>query len=114
MHKETYNVIGVMSGTSLDGIDLAHIHFTIINNKWSFEILESETISYDEIWLNKLKVAVDFSKEELEKLNKEYTLLLGNIINIALKSLMLFVVMARPFYINLKTVLHCKLAIFLK
>jgi anhydro-N-acetylmuramic acid kinase len=82
MHKETYNVIGVMSGTSLDGIDLAHIHFTIINNKWSFEILESETISYDEIWINKLKVAVDFSKEELEKLNKEYTLLLGNIIKI--------------------------------
>jgi anhydro-N-acetylmuramic acid kinase len=34
MFKEKYKVIGVMSGTSLDGVDLAHIDFTIQNNKW--------------------------------------------------------------------------------
>jgi len=33
MFKETYNVIGVMSGTSLDGIDLAHVHFSILDGK---------------------------------------------------------------------------------
>lgn len=80
MFKQDYNVIGVMSGTSLDGIDLAHIHFTIKEDKWSYEILESETISYSTDWLNKLKVAVSFSKEELTKLNDDYTKLLGNII----------------------------------
>lgn len=80
MFKKTYNVIGVMSGTSLDGIDLAHIHFAITDGKWDFEILECETISYDAIWLNKLKTAVDFSKEELSKLNKDYTVLLTNVI----------------------------------
>lgn len=80
MFKETYNVIGVMSGTSLDGIDLAHIHFTIKEGKWTYEILESETVSYSDDWLNKLKVAVGFSEEELTKLNDDYTALLGKII----------------------------------
>lgn len=69
-----------MSGTSLDGIDLAHINFTIIDNKWSYQILESETISYSQDWLNKLKVAVSFSEENLIELNEDYTELLGNII----------------------------------
>lgn len=80
MQKETYNVIGVMSGTSLDGIDLAHIHFSIVDGKWDFTILETETVSYDNDWLNKLKVAVDFSHTALKKLNKEYTVLLANVI----------------------------------
>jgi anhydro-N-acetylmuramic acid kinase len=82
MFKETYHVLGVMSGTSLDGIDVAHIHFTVIEGKWSFEILESETISYNEIWLDKLRTAVDFPVQELKKLNQDYTILLGNTIKI--------------------------------
>ena len=85
MFKQSYNVIGVMSGTSLDGIDLAHIHFSIPESKWSFQILESETVSYSIDWLNKLKVAVTFSKEELQKLNEDYTILLGEIIKSFIK-----------------------------
>lgn len=81
MFKETYKVIGVMSGTSLDGIDLAHLSFSIKDNVWSFEILECETIAYDLLWLNKLKSAVDFSTSELAILNIEYTKLLGGIIS---------------------------------
>ena len=80
MFKETYTVIGVMSGTSLDGIDLSHIHFTIDKDKWSYFINESETISYSIDWLKKLKHAIDFSPSELEKLNQDYTELLGTII----------------------------------
>jgi anhydro-N-acetylmuramic acid kinase len=80
MFKETYNIIGVMSGTSLDGIDLANINFTIKNSKWNYQILESETISYSENWLNKLKVAVSFSEEKLIELNEDYTELLGEIV----------------------------------
>jgi anhydro-N-acetylmuramic acid kinase len=81
MFKEKYTTIGVMSGTSLDGVDLAHIVFTVKNNKWEFEILESETISYPNDWLNKLKIAVDFSEAQLEKLNQDYTQLLATIIS---------------------------------
>ncbi len=80
MKKNNYNVIGVMSGTSLDGVDLSHIKFHLENNKWVFEILESETIGYSQSWINQLKLAVDYSEMELEKLNQEYTKLLASII----------------------------------
>ncbi len=69
-----------MSGTSLDGIDLAHIYFTISDNKWIYQIHESETVPYSQDWLNKLKNAVSFSNEELIELNNDYTELLGRII----------------------------------
>lgn len=80
MKKNNYNVIGVMSGTSLDGIDLAHIEFRLKDSKWTFKILESETISYSLSWITNLKLAVDYPKIELDKLNSAYTELLGNII----------------------------------
>jgi anhydro-N-acetylmuramic acid kinase len=80
MFKESYSIIGVMSGTSLDGIDLAHINFTIKEDKWRYEILENETISYSENWLNKLKIALGFSGKELIELNEDYTQLLGSIV----------------------------------
>ncbi|HRZ32596.1 MAG TPA: anhydro-N-acetylmuramic acid kinase [Flavobacterium sp.] len=80
MFKESYQVIGVMSGTSLDGIDLAHVHFTVKNNHWNYKIRETETIPYTQEWLNKLKNAVDFSENELISLNEDYTDYLGNTI----------------------------------
>ncbi|GEC72375.1 anhydro-N-acetylmuramic acid kinase [Flavobacterium flevense] len=80
MKKNFYNVIGVMSGTSLDGVDLAHIQFEIKEEQWHFEIQEAETVAYSKDWVNQLKLAVDFSKENLEILNKNYTQLLSKII----------------------------------
>ena len=80
MIKENYHVIGVMSGTSLDGVDLAEIKFQIKNNKWSFTILKSETIAYTQEWVQKLKEAVNYSDSELKELNENYTDLLGKII----------------------------------
>lgn len=81
MIQKKHNIIGVMSGTSLDGIDLAHLNFEITNGKWSFQILECETIGYSQKWIDQLKIAVEFSELELQKLNIDYTLLLGNIIS---------------------------------
>lgn len=69
-----------MSGTSLDGVDLAHLQFHIENQKWSFEILDCETISYSESWLEQLKSAVNYNQNQLQELNLNYTQLLGQII----------------------------------
>lgn len=82
MKKKQYNVIGVMSGTSLDGVDLAHIEFSLNNDTWAFEILESQTIGYSQSWIDQLKSAVDFSETQLKKLNQDYTKLLASIISI--------------------------------
>lgn len=81
MFKHNYNVIGVMSGTSLDGVDLAHVNFEINNNKWSYQIFECDTISYSNEMISKLKNGIHFSKTELSELNIEYTNLLGNSIS---------------------------------
>ncbi|QBN19906.1 anhydro-N-acetylmuramic acid kinase [Flavobacterium nackdongense] len=81
MKKNNYNVIGIMSGTSLDGVDLAHIQFQLDNTKWTFEILESETIGYSQSWINHLKSAVDYTEIELRTLNRDYTKLLASIIS---------------------------------
>ena len=70
-----------MSGTSLDGVDLAHIQFEINDTKWSYEIFECETISYTNEMISKLKSGINFSKNELSDLNLEYTKLLGTIIS---------------------------------
>ena len=80
MIQKHYNIIGVMSGTSLDGVDLAHLQFHIENQKWSFEILDCETISYSESWLEQLKSAVNYNQNQLQELNQNYTQLLGQII----------------------------------
>ncbi|MDI9310567.1 MAG: anhydro-N-acetylmuramic acid kinase [Limnohabitans sp.] len=81
MNTQKYNVVGVMSGTSLDGVDLAHIIFTVEDGKWNFEILESETVAYTEDWVNKLKNAVNYSEKELITLNEDYTVELSTIIS---------------------------------
>lgn len=81
MFKEKYTVLGVMSGTSLDGIDLAQIVFTVRDKQWKFEIQDSETISYPTLWLNKLKTALTLSNEDLAQLNQDYTIHLATVIN---------------------------------
>ena len=80
MFNSTYHVVGVMSGTSLDGIDLAELKLIRQNDCWHYQILACETVSYAAFWLNKLKAAVNFSDEALKQLNFEYTQLLGETI----------------------------------
>jgi len=78
--KPTTKIIGVMSGTSLDGVDLAEIIFYLENQKIKFKIEITQTISYSEQWKEKLKNGIDYSEKELKVINKEYTFILGNII----------------------------------
>jgi len=79
MKKQEYFVVGVMSGTSLDGVDLAYIHFKK-EEQWSYTIIYAETVAYDDAWETKLREGVTYSKIELEVLNKSYTQLLASLI----------------------------------
>lgn len=80
MLKRSYNVIGTMSGTSLDGLDVAHIEFWLENNAWQFKIHCAETLPYSENWLNNFKAATSFQAYEIEKLNIDYSLYLAAVI----------------------------------
>ncbi|WP_242204969.1 anhydro-N-acetylmuramic acid kinase [Aestuariivivens insulae] len=79
MIKNEYNVIGVMSGTSLDGIDLVYVKFHL-DTTWHFDIIQAETVSYNKIWLDKLSRLVSYNMEELKSVDKEYTYLLADTI----------------------------------
>lgn len=80
MIKSKYKVIGVMSGTSLDGLDLAYIEFDY-ENSLSFKIVMAETIAYSEAWKNKLEKLVLNSLEELQEIDRKYTAYLASAIN---------------------------------
>lgn len=72
-----------MSGTSLDGIDLALCTFYISEKKeWSFTIEVAETIPYASNWQAILKEAIHFSEGRMQKLNEDYTLHLSEIITV--------------------------------
>ena len=73
---KTYFAIGLMSGTSLDGLDICYAKFQNITN-WEFEILKTETIPYSPEWKNRLQNAILLSTEDLLALDKEYGFYLG-------------------------------------
>ncbi len=72
MNKNNYNVVGVMSGTSLDGIDLAYVNFTS-SEGWSYKILAAETVPYPSEWQEILAEAVHYDDIRLKQLNDNYT-----------------------------------------
>lgn len=74
---QTYEAIGLMSGTSLDGLDIANCIFKFENNNWDFEISHCQTIPYDDFWKQRLAGAQHLNGFELTKLNAEYGDFLG-------------------------------------
>lgn len=79
MIKSKYNVIGVMSGTSLDGIDLVFAEFEF-REGWRFNILFSETVAYNQDWQTKLKKLVSYKLEMLKEIDRAYTKYLAGVI----------------------------------
>ena len=52
-----YRVIGLMSGSSLDGLDIAFVEFDESGGKWNYEVKAAECFSYNNDWIQKLKNA---------------------------------------------------------
>ncbi len=72
------NVLGIMSGTSVDGLDLALTHIQFDGSKIKYQLLAAETINYDREWTLRLKQAMSLSGVELVHLNHEYGQLIGH------------------------------------
>lgn len=80
MHKSNLYVIGLMSGTSLDGLDLLYARFTS-DDYANYEIIECHTYTYSKEWEQKLKKGVHTSQEELAILDRDYGILIGEMVN---------------------------------
>lgn len=80
-----YKVIGVMSGTSLDGVDLAYCIFDKKQGKWEYDIVKSITVEYDNKLKARLANATELSAEELVKLDFDYGHYLGKLCNAFIK-----------------------------
>ncbi len=75
---EQYDVIGVMSGTSLDGLDIAWCRFTVLNGKYNFQIQKAKTIEYQSDIRGKLKTAHLLGGYELQVLHNEFGRFIGD------------------------------------
>lgn len=73
-------VIGVMSGTSLDGLDLCHVIFNL-ENLSDFKIANSTTISYPKKISEKLHNIVKKNINQINKIDIEYGTFIGESIN---------------------------------
>tara|TARA_B100000809_G_scaffold263661_1_gene317465 strand:- start:1745 stop:2812 length:1068 start_codon:yes stop_codon:yes gene_type:complete len=72
-----YNVIGTMSGTSLDGLDIAYCSFEFSGNNWTYKIIEAQTINFPTNLKDNLKSAIDMSGLNLMKLHNELGQFIG-------------------------------------
>lgn len=76
MNDDFIYAIGLMSGTSLDGLDMVYVKFQK-SNYANFEILSAETINYSDIWKERLQSAINLDKKGISILHYEYGAFLG-------------------------------------
>lgn len=76
-----FHAIGLMSGTSLDGLDICFARFEKSNEGWNFEILQAETFPYSQHWEEKLRKSIFLKAEEILALHSEYGFYLGKKVN---------------------------------
>ena len=76
-----YRVIGLMSGSSLDGLDIVYTELHENAGQWSFEILEAECYPYSDEWSSKLKNAIHLPALDYQLLHTEYGAFLGASVN---------------------------------
>jgi anhydro-N-acetylmuramic acid kinase len=76
---KTYKVIGLMSGTSLDGLDIIYCHFKY-SKSWQYKIIDCTTLEYSKEWKEKLTGAYDLNGKDLTLLHKQYGEFIGKCI----------------------------------
>lgn len=76
-----YRAIGIMSGSSLDGLDLAFVVFNETGGKWTFDIETAECLPYPAGWVEKLKNAVNLNAREYLLLHADYGHYIGRQVN---------------------------------
>jgi anhydro-N-acetylmuramic acid kinase len=76
-----YRAIGAMSGSSLDGLDIAFTEFQENAGKWNYEIIKADCYAYSPEWIIKLKHAISLNARDYLLLHVEYGQYLGELVN---------------------------------
>lgn len=78
MKPETFHidVVGLMSGTSLDGLDLCCVHFDF-DGSWKYRIVKAESVDYPEGLRQRLATAQTMTALDYARLHSDYGLYLG-------------------------------------
>lgn len=76
-----YRAIGLMSGSSLDGLDIAFVHLHENAGKWSFDIIHADCYAYTPEWRNKLQSSVELNALDYLLLDAEYGHYTGQLVN---------------------------------
>ncbi len=76
----SYHIIGLMSGTSLDGVDLAYCSFTLDKGNWIYKILNTITVEYSEDWIIRLSAFQAASAAEFVASDHAYGNYLGQLV----------------------------------
>ena len=77
-----YKVIGLMSGSSLDGLDIAYVQLQETAGKWTYEILQADCPAYDAGWITRLSNAVHLPAIDYQLLHTAYGHYLGQQVNV--------------------------------
>jgi anhydro-N-acetylmuramic acid kinase len=76
-----YRVIGIMSGSSLDGLDIAFVEFEETARKWSYEIKAASCKPYTSEWLDRLQSATSLNAYQYLILHSDYGKYIGEQVN---------------------------------
>lgn len=76
-----YKVIGLMSGSSLDGLDIVFAELLEERGQWQFEITKADCYEYDESWNKKLQQATELNARDYLLLHAAYGHYLGAQVN---------------------------------
>ena len=76
-----YRVIGIMSGSSLDGLDIVFTEITENSGVWAFEIVAADCYAYSPDWKARLQNAVSLPALDYQLLHVDYGHFLGKAVN---------------------------------
>jgi len=76
-----YRVIGIMSGSSLDGLDMAFTEFQETAGEWSYTLRAAICYPYSEEWTEKLRRSTSLNAFDYQLLHAEYGSYIGEQVN---------------------------------
>lgn len=76
-----YRVIGLMSGSALDGLDIVFVEFQQVSGKWEYTLRNAACHLYSTQWVEKLRNATSLKALDYQLLHTEYGRYIGHEVN---------------------------------